>query len=98
MSTIPQTNKSGTGHETRDADVMSLALLAAILVVGGVIVFVAVWILMRVLDSHQTKGGNGMVTTLSRVELLPPPRLQVQPTEGMAKMQMRDYAELNSHG
>jgi len=98
MSTIPQTNRSGRGHETREADVMSLALLAAILVVGGVIIFVAVWILMHVLESHQRAEKNAVVAALSRTELFPPPRLQTQPTEDLAKMRARDNAELNSYG
>ncbi|PYJ43501.1 MAG: hypothetical protein DME86_02760 [Verrucomicrobia bacterium] len=89
MSTIPQTNRSGTGHETRDADVMSLTLLAAILVVGGVIIFIAVSIMMHVLGSHQSPEKNAAVTTL---------RLQIQPTDDLAKMQAHDNAELSSYG
>jgi len=76
---------------------MSLALLAAILVVGGVIIFIAVSIMMHVMDSHQTAGKNVTVTALPRVEFFPPPRLQTQPTEDLAKMQTRDNAELNSY-
>ena len=98
MSTIPQSNRSGTGHETRDADVMSLALLAAILVVGGLIIFIAVSIMMHVMGSHQTPEKNATGTTLPRVEFFPPPRLQTQPTEDLAKIQARDNAELNSYG
>jgi len=98
MSTIPQTNRSGTGHETRDADVMSLTLLAAILVVGGVIIFIAVSIMMHVLGSHQSPEKNAAVTTLPGAELFPPPRLQIQPTDDLAKMQAHDNAELSSYG
>jgi len=77
---------------------MSLVLLSAILVVGGVVIFVAVWILMHVLESHQKAEKNIVVAALPRAEVFPPPRLQTQPTEDLAKMQTRDNAELNSYG
>ena len=77
---------------------MSLALLAAILVVGGVIIFIGVSIMMHVLGSHQNAENNAAVANPARLELFPPPRLQIQPTDDLAKMQARDNAELNSYG
>jgi len=77
---------------------MSLTLLAAIMVVGGVLIFIAVSIMMHVMSSDQTAEKNAAATVIPRMEFFPPPRLQTQPTEDLAKMQARDNAELNSYG
>ena len=77
---------------------MSLTLLAAIMVVGGVLIFIAVSIMMHVMSSDQTAEKNAAATVIPRMEFFPPPRLQTQPTEDLAKMRARDNAELNSYG
>jgi hypothetical protein len=84
-------------HETRDADVGSLFLIATILFLSGVLVCLCVWGFMHFLATKET--AHEKPSPVSRV-VSPPsePRLETQPGVELQQVRMREEARLNSYG
>lgn len=98
MSTIPQASGSGSGHERKDADVFSLAMIIGALLLCGALVFIAVSAMMHALSVRRNATQGAPTKEVPRGNDFPEPRLQIRPGDDLAKLQARDEAELNSYG
>ena len=84
-------------HETRDADIGSLFLIAVILFLGGGVVCLSVWALMHVLGTKET--AYKRPSPVSRVVITPSePRLETQPGVDLQQTRIREETQLNSYG
>ena len=84
-------------HETRDADIGSLFLIAVILFLGGGIVCLGVWALMHLLATKET--AHERPSPVSRVVGTPSePALETQPSVDLQQTRIREEAQLNSYG
>jgi hypothetical protein len=84
-------------HETRDADVGSLFLIAVILFLGGGVVCLGVWALMHLLATKEA--AHERPSPVSSVVSTPSePRLETQPGVDLEQTRIREEAQLNSYG
>lgn len=85
------------GHETRDADVGSLFLIAISLFLGGVLVSLCVWGLMHLLRmkeaAHEEPSPSSRLTTP-----LSEPRLETKFGISLQEVHRREETQLNSYG
>jgi hypothetical protein len=98
MTTQPQASRSGSGHERKDADVVSLALIAGMMLLCGVIVYIATWGLMQVLTIHRNKIEQPPSKVAAQRRDFPVPRLQPIPQRDLAKFAAQQTVELHSYG
>jgi hypothetical protein len=85
------------GHETRDADVGSLFLIALILLLSGVVICLSVWALLRLLATKDV--AHKLRSSVSQVaSVLSEPRLETQPAANLQEVRAHEEAQLNSSG
>ena len=98
MSTTPQTTSSGSGHETRDADVSFLLLTGLGLLLALVFVSVGIWIALQHFRSERSPQTASNARLATDAAHFPKPRLQSDPAVDLAEMRSRDARDLKSWG
>ena len=98
MSTRPQAESEGKGHETKDADVTSIALIAVGLLLVILFVQLTVWMTLRHWRDRENTKEDGAAPMVESGKLFPEPRLQVDPALDLANMRVRDARELDTFG
>jgi hypothetical protein len=87
-----------SGHERKDADVISLIVIAALLLLSGALVSFATWGLMDFLSTQRNAREKRPPKIASERADFPEPRLQIQPQDDLEKLRATENAELNSYG
>jgi hypothetical protein len=85
-------------HETRDADVGSLFLIAVILVLGGGIIYFSVWALMHLLATKEPPARDRLPPSSRAVSPPSEPRLETQAGIALEQSRRREEAQLHSYG
>jgi hypothetical protein len=98
MTTQPQAEARGEGHERKDADVTSIALVGLALLLVILLVQLTVWMTVRHLHLERAAKDHGGESTAQSAGLFPGPRLQIDPGVDLATMRVRDARELNTYG
>ena len=89
---------AGTGHERKDADVISLKMIALFLLLVIAICFLCVTGLLRFFNHAQKAQESSRVQVSDRRAEFPPPRLQTNPESDLGKSRASEAARLNSYG
>ena len=85
-------------HESRDADVVALGMIAVLLFLGGVLTILICWGLLHVLTLRHNARDKAAANMAGQVEKFPGPRLLVQPGSEARPIYLEQEAELNSYG
>jgi hypothetical protein len=93
-------NESNTAptHERRDADVVSLIMVATLLLVSGAIVVLGCMGLLHLFTVKEKAGRKQLSKIAQTTAEFPEPRLQTQLSDDLEKLRLREEAELNSYG
>jgi hypothetical protein len=95
----PQSRQGGSiGHERKDADVISLTMIALFLLLIIVICFLCVTGLLRFFRDAQKTQESARVQVTDRSEEFPQPRLQVNPESDLRESRDLAAATLDSYG
>jgi hypothetical protein len=89
---------SPSGHERRDADVISLAMIAGILLISGFIVILGCMALMHVFDLKDKSRQTRVQFAQPANAEFPEPRLQSLPARDLEKLRTAEEKELHSYG
>jgi hypothetical protein len=93
------TTGKGHRHERKDADVPSLILIIAMLMVSGMIIFLTVTGLMHYFRSNEAKVTSGQTNIpVTAIENFPEPRLEVQSSADLKKLRAAEEGDLQSYG
>jgi hypothetical protein len=96
MSTVPQATTEGKGHEKKDADVTTIALIA----IGGLflvlLVQLTVWMTLRHMRLGRAEKEQGIARVSESSKQFPEPRLQIDPALDLARMRARDLRDLDT--
>jgi hypothetical protein len=90
-------SQSKTGHETRDADVMSLGIIAGLLLLAGVIIFLVCWIFLHFLNAKGDARAKPAAAITQATRTFPEPRLQTSPAADLARLRTQEETQLNSY-
>jgi len=95
----PETTASRQGeHEHKDADVFALAMVGALLFLGGVLVILSCWGLIHVLTLRQNARDKAAATRAGQAQKFPGPHLLVEPGSDFRPLHSAQENELNSYG
>lgn len=98
MSTEPQSTTSGSGHETKDADVAALLLIAFGLLLTVAVVGIGIWVTLQHFRSERSSQTASKSSLSAQTQRFPEPQLQVNPMDDLAKMRTRDARDLDGYG
>lgn len=98
MSTEPRSTTSGAGHETKDADVAALLLIAFGLLLTVVVVGIGIWITLQHFRSERSSQTASRSSLSAQTHRFPEPQLQTNPADDLAKLRARDARDLNAYG
>lgn len=85
-------------HERRDADVMSLALLALLLLFGIGLCLLVAWGALRILNRERDASDPARPVVAEEGTKFPAPRNLVQPGAELAQTKSKSSAKLDSYG
>ncbi len=92
----PEPNSRG-GHERRDADVVSLVLIAGLLLICGALVVFSCLGLLHFFHVKDAARSQRVTTTTQHSAEFPEPRLIVIPAADFAELRAREDEELKSY-
>jgi hypothetical protein len=98
MSTVPQATTEGKGHEKKDADVTTIALITVGVLLLVLLVQLTVWMTLRHLRLRRAEREQGPALANESVKRFPDPRLQIDPATDLATMRASDLRELDTLG
>ncbi|MFZ0916574.1 MAG: hypothetical protein WAN04_06745 [Candidatus Udaeobacter sp.] len=86
-------------HERKDVDVISLFTIVFTLFLASAVIFLVVTDMMHYLKLHEPSKTSGQANIpATRTAEFPPPRLEVKPGAGLAKLRAAEDFDLNSYG
>jgi hypothetical protein len=86
-------------HEESDADIRGILAFGGALIVAGVVIFFAVWVLFKFFDAREAHRTAPMYPLAAAQDRVPPgPRLQTSPREDMLELRAREEEILTSYG
>lgn len=94
----PETTSEHGGHERKDADVIALFMIGALLCLGGIIVILSCWGLIHVLTLRQNAREEAAVIPAQQGRKFPAPNLIVEPGSNFRPLRAAQEKELNSYG
>ena len=83
-------------HEQSDADVRSLFRIAIALFLCTALIFLCIWIFMRVLIAKEVAGEKSPAPRTAGA--FPEPRLEVRPSGELEKLRAAEKRQMNSYG
>lgn len=86
-----------TEHETRDADVGTLFLIAIIVFLAGALICLGVWVLLRSLQVRE-RARETAAPRSATATAFPSPQLEPQPGLELATVRAEEDARLHSYG
>ena len=95
------TNEPSTApprHERRDADVVSLVMIGALLLACGTLVIFACWGLIHFFAIKENLRQKQPPKVAETSAEFPEPRLQIRPMDDLQKSRAREASDLNSYG
>jgi hypothetical protein len=97
---IPQAH-DGTAqlhHEESDADTRGILAFGGALIVTGVVIFFAVWVLFKFFDAREAHRESPLYPLAAARDRVPPgPQLQTNPREDMRELRAREEAILTTY-
>jgi hypothetical protein len=87
-----------SNHEPRDVDVISLALVAGLFLICGLVVFLACAGLVHVLNEKDKARQTQLVSARQSRAEFPEPRLQATPGADLKTLRAEEERELSSYG
>jgi hypothetical protein len=93
-----ETKSEHGGHERKDADVIALFMVGALLCLGGIIVILSCWALIHVLTLRQNAREKAAVAATQQGWKFPAPNLVVEPGSDFQPLRSAQEKELNSYG
>ncbi len=87
-----------SGHEQRDADVMSLGMIGVALFISVVVVIFACWGLLHAFNRHRAAVERPRPKVAETQKKFPAPGLETQPGVEWQNARVRETQELNSYG
>lgn len=89
---------SAVGHERKDADVISIAMIAVMLLLTIVVCLMLCWGALRVLNREREASESNRQRTIPPAQEVHGSRLLVDPGSEREQTRAREKAELNSYG
>ena len=95
----PQGHQTGAGgHERKDADVFSLALIATMLLLSIGVCLLVCWGILHALNRNRAAHEPKRAGAVGQTRPVPGPRLLVHPGVEWNKVRAQEEAKLNSYG
>jgi hypothetical protein len=108
MATLPPSNVAhdagpaaqAVHHETSDANVNGIFAFGGVMVIGGAIILLLVWLLFGYFSARQTASGTREFPLAAEQQnrLPPEPRLQTNPRQDLIDLRAGEDAILNTYG
>ena len=98
MSTHEPHEKQHGKWERRDVDVVGLFLVAALLVIGGVLTVLATGGMLRILNRQRDVSDKAPPDVAAERADFPQPRLQISPPVDLEKLRETENHELTTYG